>query len=247
MRTTRTTMDLWNQRLAAVAVVTLASLGLGCGGDETGARVAVGWKIVPRRIYSAYDGLHTFKVPMLAFNGFGAKWGMSNGSVARIEAYEDTDAAPGSEAMVVVKGTGTALVDATVGGQKATSVLTVTEATPQLWEIGRRRYVEGAVIRNEVADPAAACSNCHGAGKNDVEHTPTQIGGFSDAEVIAIFTEGRKPPGVKNRVIDLDAWSPIHRWVMSEEEKLGLVVYLRSLEPQSQGTADFAGEAVFER
>jgi len=241
----RRTIDFSRKRLAA-AIVTLTSLGLGCQGaaDEG---VAVAWKIVPRRMYSAYDGMHTFKVPMLALNGFGVKWSMSSGAVARIDAYEDIDSAPGSEAMVVVKAAGTDKVHATLGTQTATSVLTVTQATPQLWEIGRRRYVEGAVIRNEVADPAAACTNCHGAGKNDVEHTPTQIGGFSDEEVITIFTEGRKPPGVKNRVIDVELWSPIHRWMMSDEEKKGVVTYLRSLEPQSQGTADFAGEAVFER
>jgi hypothetical protein len=106
--------------------------------------------------------------------------------------------------------------------------------------------VEGLRIRNDVAEPGAACTNCHGSGRNDVEHTPAQIGGFSDEQVIAIFTEGRKPPGVKNRVIDFEAWSPIHRWMMDEEEKKGIVVYLRSLEPQSHGTADFAGEGVFE-
>ncbi len=244
----RTHIDTWNQRsLAAAAIVILHSLGTGCGGDETGGKVAVGWKIVPKKMYSAYDGMHTFKVPMLALNGFGVKWSMSSGGVASIDAYEDLDSAPGSEAMVVVKAAGTVTVGATLGDQKATSVLRVTEASPQLWEIGRRRYVEGGLIRNDVADPAAACSNCHGPGKNDVEHTPTQIGGFSDEEVIAIFTEGRKPPGVKNRVVDVAVWSPIHRWMMSEEEKKGVVIYLRSLEPQSQGTSDFAGEAVFER
>jgi hypothetical protein len=243
----RTTINLWNKRLAAVAIVTLHSLGTGCSGEDSGGKVAVGWKIVPRRMYSAYDGMHSFKVPMLALNGFGVKWSTSSGGVASIDAYEDLDTAPGSEAMAVVKGTGTVTVGATLGEQEATSVLTVTEATPQLWEIGRRRYVEGALIRNDVADPAAACTNCHGTGKNDIEHTPTQIGGFSDEEVIAIFTEGRKPPGVKNRVIDVAAWSPIHRWVMSDEEKKAVVIYLRSLEPQSQGTADFAGEAIFTR
>jgi hypothetical protein len=244
----RMTNDSGCKRLAVLAIVTLPWLGLACGGAaETSESVAVGWKIVPRRMYSAYDGMHTFKVPMLALNGFGATWGLSSAGVARIEAYEDLDTSPGSEAMVVVKGTGTAMVSATVGSQTATSVLTVTQATPQSWELGRRRYVEGALIRNEVADPAAACTNCHGAGKNDVEHTPTQIGGFSDEEVIAIFTEGRKPPGVKNRVVEVEAWSPVHRWKMSDEEKKGVVTYLRSLEPQSHGTADFAGEAVFDR
>src|SRR4051794_31116372 len=123
----RTTINLWNKRLAAVAIVTLHSLGTGCSGEDSGGEVAVGWEIVPRRMYSAYDGTHSFKVPMLALNGFGVKWSTSSGGVASIDAYEDLDTAPGSEAMAVVKGTGTVTVGATLGEQEATSVLTVTE------------------------------------------------------------------------------------------------------------------------
>jgi hypothetical protein len=32
---------------------------------------------------------------------------------------------------------------------------------------------------------------------------------------------------------------------MSEEEKAGVLVYLRALAPQSQGTLDFGGQGVF--
>ena len=92
---------------------------------------------------------------------------------------------------------------------------------------------------------AAACTNCHGTQQDDVEHTPAQIGGYSDEEIVTIFTQGRKPAGVPNRIIPVAQWTPIHQWQMTEDEKLGLVVYLRSLEPQSQGTTDFGGRAVF--
>jgi|tagenome__1003787_1003787.scaffolds.fasta_scaffold20860902_2 hypothetical protein len=244
----RITIDLGRMTRSAAALLALSALAPACQGDESsGGSTAVGWKIVPRRMYSAFDGTHSFKVPMLALNVFGVKWSISDPSLAHIDAYDDSDTAPGSEAMVLARTAGTTTISATAGRQEASSVLTVTAVTPQLWEIGRRRYVEGALIRNDVPDPAAACTNCHGAGKNDVEHTPAQIGGFSDEDVIAIFTEGRKPPGVKNRVIPFEQWSPIHRWAMDDEEKKGVVAYLRSLEPQSQGTADFAGEGVFER
>ena len=56
-----------------------------------------------------------------------------------------------------------------------------------------------------------------------------------------------KPAGVKNRIVPVEQWSPIHRWQMTEEEKQGILVYLRSLEPQSHGTSDFGGRGVFRR
>jgi hypothetical protein len=233
-------------RRPALLAAALGTLALACGAGTTDDTARAAWRIVPRKMYSAHDGVHAFRVPMLTPNAFGVKWSVSNPDTAHIDAYEDSDSAQGSEAMVTAKAAGTATLTATAGGVSATSVLTVTEATPQLWEVGRRRYVEGVRIRDDVPDPAAACTNCHGTDKTDIEHTPAQIGGFSDQEVITIFTEGRKPPGVKNRVIDVELWSPVHRWMMDDQEKKGVVVYLRSLSPQSNGTADFGGEGVFE-
>lgn len=89
----------------------------------------------------------------------------------------------------------------------------------------------------------AACTNCHnsGGGGSDVEHTPMQTGGYSDDDLINIFANGKKPAGVEQRLMPADRWSKIHPWEMSAEEKKGIIVYLRSLTPKSQGALDFGG------
>jgi hypothetical protein len=107
-----------------------------------------------------------------------------------------------------------------------------------------------------MANPESACTYCHkpdGAGSNggpgplamlDVEHTPTQIGGYSDQELINIFTHGMKPEGVPMRVAMgrlAQTWSTTHQWKMEEEAIAGIVVYIRSLQPKAQGTVDFLG------
>jgi hypothetical protein len=39
----------------------------------------------------------------------------------------------------------------------------------------------------------------------------------------------------------LESWSKIHKWQMTPEQANGMVTYLRSIEPESQGPTDFGG------
>jgi hypothetical protein len=216
----------------------------GCGSDAPmGASNVI--QIVYPVLYSAYDPNHTYKVPVTVPSLKNLTWSVSDSNIAEIEQYEDEPEALGSDAMVTTKGPGTVKIRASAGGVSGEATLTVTAGTSSLWEIGRARYQDGPRIRNDIPDNKAACTNCHGNGGADVEHTPAQTGGYSDAELITIFTMGQKPAGVKNRILSVEAWSPIHRWQMTEEEKQGIVLYLRSLEPQSHGTQDFGGRGVF--
>lgn len=106
----------------------------------------------------------------------------------------------------------------------------------------------------QVVDNQSDCGNCHDPnatgvngespfgmfGEIDVEHTPQQTGGYSDQELINIFTMGQKPEGVGMRSnIPADIWQRLHRWDMAEEDKMGIVFYLRSLPPRTQGEIDF--------
>jgi hypothetical protein len=52
-----------------------------------------------------------------------------------------------------------------------------------------------------------------------------------------------KPPGAKFGSLPgiMNYYPLFHKWAASEEEYQGLVVYLRSLEPKSQGMLDFMG------
>jgi len=206
------------------------------------------------KMYSSFDGEHTFKVPAVVDSVKSVKWSVSDPEIADIEKQED------GSAMITVRKAGTVKVIAKAGGLEGSADLVVTEAKDGEWEAGNERYNNGVVLKRgerrrgdgggpPPADPSrkqASCTNCHsgaGAGENaDVEHTPMQTAGYSDQELIDIFTKGKKPAGVKQRVMtNKNMWSKIHQWEMDEFAVKGIVVYLRSLEPKSQGDVDFGG------
>jgi hypothetical protein len=240
---------------AAGLGIAVSALVAGCGGgggDGGGSTGGGALTIVYPKAYSAFDGVHTFKVPVMVTGVTGVKWSASDPALVEIEALADDAASTGSEAMLVMKGAGTVTITAQAGTLEGKSTLTITQSAAAAWDTGKARYQDGISIRPMPGtgmpgqvNTMAACTNCHGTTLTDVEHTPAQIGGYTDAEVITIFTEGKKPAGVPNRVIPFEQWSPIHKWTMTEEEKQGIVTYLRSLEPQSQGTLDFGGRGVF--
>jgi hypothetical protein len=87
----------------------------------------------------------------------------------------------------------------------------------------------------------------------DVEHTPQQTGGYSDEQLITIFTKGQKPENAPFRVLTQlpligtnlafvkGLYMNIHRWDVGADVQKGIIVYLRSLEPKSQPAVDFGG------
>ncbi|HSO39411.1 MAG TPA: hypothetical protein VLT33_43085 [Labilithrix sp.] len=212
-----------------------------------------GLKIYFPTMYSAYDGTHEFKVPALINGVTKVKWSASDPEMVDIEASND------GTAMITVRKAGTVTINAKAGSLTGSAELTITEAKDGEWEAGNQRYNNGVVLQRpkrgaEGGAPdggisaeakQASCTNCHGTGgsddSHDVEHTPMQTGGFTDQELITIFTKGQKPAGVAQRIMDKTRWSKIHQWSMDEYAVKGIVVYLRSLEPKSQGAVDFGG------
>jgi len=103
-----------------------------------------------------------------------------------------------------------------------------------------------------------SCKNCHGEGAMflSVQHTPQQTAGYTDDELAKILTMGMKPtppdPNAQSQCTPYQ-WSPsktgvplalyrwFHTWTATDEEIKGLVMYLRSIAPASQGTLDFGG------
>ena len=84
------------------------------------------------------------------------------------------------------------------------------------------------------------CNTCHTTGADNfmVQHTPTQAARFSDDELVAIFTEGMKPPGVGYRALPemyQNFYEFMHTWNVTQEQAFGLVIYMRSLTPEGQG------------
>ncbi len=232
------------------------------GGDTTtptGDTVTLNVTFSP--MYSAYDGTHTFKLPVLATGGAGnVTFTASDSSMVDIVATSATGATLTTRkaGTTTIKGTDTA-------GNFGTAKLTVTQGDPADWELGKERYNNGVAAFAEPdggvgmtmepgafnPDPESACTFCHkpdGAGTTstgspiDIEHTPQQTGGYSDDDLVNIFTKGQKPAGVGTRLFpSATAWQRIHQWKVEENVKKGIVLYLRSLEPKAQGELDFGG------
>ncbi len=248
-------MSWFNARRIAVA---MASFGLGCvvacaapGASSTSSDQASTedgeLTIEFPEMFSAFDGSHDFKIPAKVDGVKKLKWSSSDPDAVTFESQAD------GSTMITIKKAGTFTITAKSGSLTGTAPLTVTSATADDWESGNQRYNNGVVIsykgnhdKEDGAPPQdksqASCTNCHGdTSKMDVQHTPMQTGGYSDDELITIFTKGKKPDGVPQRIMPADKWSAIHQWSMPDDATKGVVVYLRSLEPKSQGVVDFQG------
>ncbi len=92
--------------------------------------------------------------------------------------------------------------------------------------------------------------NCHGPTATQgtflgIQHTPEQTAGFSDQELVDIIVNGIIPGGwyYNPAIIPYAYWQYFHKWRdLTPEQQRGIVVYLRSLTPTSQGAkVDFGG------
>lgn len=229
--------------------------GAGAGAISPAAGAAVGTcensqlTINFNPMYSAYDGVNLYQVPA-AIEGIDpstVEWSLSDPSIANLEAVAEG-------VMLTIQAPGQATLTASAGGGAlcGTAELYVSDVSPEMWEIGNARYNEGLELTFEPgpggAPPAipdepveAACTNCHGESATDgifstVSHTPTQTAGFSDEELVRIFTEGVHPEGASfnDAIVPQPIWERFHRWAMTDEQKLAMVVYLRSLSPAEQ-------------
>lgn len=200
-------------------------------------------------MYSAYDGVHGFSVPAKVIEAVtDVKWS--------VEPSDAADLAPdwsGGGTLIKPRRAGDFKIFASAGQRVGVSDLHVTAATPAQWALGEARYHNDVEIAPATPADAgvqsgppmtqfpddAACDNCHGANAKrlKIEHTPQQTGGYSDSDLIQIFTTGNKPQGAPfSSMIPPFFFRMFHTWsTATPEEAQGLVVYLRSLEPKTQG------------
>jgi hypothetical protein len=206
------------------------------------------------KMYSAFEPGHTYAIPAKVEGVKHLTW--------TADPEDAVDFSPGDDAssilITIKKAYDTDVtITATSGNLSGTAPLHITSATADNWTEGSQRYNNGVVIQRgkpdggwathppdgghfeKKIDPSLACTNCHDNGKQDVEHTPQQAGGYSDDDLVKIMTQATKPEGVPMRVVTQEQWSKFHKWSMSPDEQKGLIVYLRSKTPKSQGEVDF--------
>jgi hypothetical protein len=180
-------------------------------------------------------------------NGYtGVRWEVSDPSKVDMEMTGE------NSVMITTRGSGDVKIIARAGALSGSADLHITEASPADWELGQQRYDNGVPL--PTLDPMMAmamgfnlgddlsCKNCHGGSAMalSVEHTPQQTGGYSDQDLINIFTMGMKPPVANWRSgIPMFIYTMLHTWSATPDEQKGLVVYLRSLTPMTQGEIDF--------
>jgi hypothetical protein len=230
--------------------------GGGSGPAANGKCTSNQLKVLFTPMYSAYDGTHTFQVPVVVNNidPTAVTFSADDSSMVDITAPN----ADTGIAMITVHKAGTVNIIASAGGLCGVSLLTVTSTTPDDWETGNQRYNNGVVLpprgggRRTDAGPTdgpsrreVACTNCHGDTATmqrfrTVAHTPQQTGGFSDEEIQNVFRHGMVPAG-KASYFDFTAvnitqqeWSAFHQWDMTDEQAQGITTYLRALTPTPQ-------------
>jgi hypothetical protein len=151
--------------------------------------------------------------------------------------------------------------------------LDISEAKQAEWEAGEARYNNGMMITSWRPAMAAqgegicglpvmidlpatsACGNCHNPmNAISVEHTPTQTAGYSNDELVSIFTTGAKPAGVtfnspllRNAPMPDCIYKEFHTWEMTDDEKRGIVWKLRSIPPRVQQEIDLRRLAMMAR
>jgi hypothetical protein len=205
-------------------------------------------QVVFAPMFSAYDGgAHPFKVPAMVDSVDPAtiKWSASDPSMVDIVKDVSVDGV-----MISPRTSGTVNIIASAGNVCGVSLLTITQATSEDWLVGNMRYNNGVVLigpvpvggtRSDAAMKDVACTNCHGPTATSnafhtVSHTPQQTGGFSDDDLLNIFTKGIVPVGgyFDASVVPYSQWRQFHNWQMTPQEAKGVIVYLRSLTPEAQ-------------
>lgn len=220
-------------------------------------------------MFSAFDGVHEYAVtpsvpsaspsakeadPLLASS---IQWELDGAFVKKSD-FADLPAA----IRLTTKKSGITTVGVRVKTLTGVAVrseakFTISKAHASEWDAGEERYQDGEKMRSATTAESlgkcglvsgidlpkdAACSTCHNAMSSvTIEHTPTQTAGYSDQDLIDVFTHGAKPAGFTYNSPFLRAapmpdclYKAFHTWEMTDDEKNGIVWKLRSIAPKVQ-------------
>lgn len=150
---------------------------------------------------------------------------------------------------------------------KTRARVNITKASDEDWARGEARYHSGprpnlAMLLASLKEVGAgdcvlsdtsflpqdsACAGCHdhASTPDSVNHTTLQTAGYSDDQLLDIITQGQKPAGgtfnselLRDHPAPDCVFAKFHAWSVNEEDKLGLVLKLRSLPPQVTSPLD---------
>lgn len=186
--------------------------------------------IFPDQIWTGYDGMNTYKAPIIALSAAGeVTWTIDDPSIATLDTKSSNPKAEpgGVNMMITATKAGKTMIHATDGKTMKSAVLEVIEYPYAQWQAGKARYEMGPDEMNP------ACNECHAPGKGP-DHTPTELDADTDEQVMNTFVSGLDPENrpvnyeheFDNLLKDYD-----HKWTVTPDEKVGLVAYLRSLAP----------------
>jgi hypothetical protein len=184
--------------------------------------------IRPSRLYSGFDGTHTFTVPVAVYDS-AADLTLTADDPAAVDIVPKQLANPvrqdgttdnGKYFFVTSKKAGTVKLIAKSGGKTAEAQVTVTSYGPDRWQVGQRRYTNAAG-----SEPA--CANCHVNG-NAIDNSPAALATATDEGIAIVITTGISTAGFPIRIDGKLG----HRWTVDDTVSAGLVTYLRSLEPR---------------
>jgi hypothetical protein len=209
---------------------------------------------------------------LITVTGVGAGSDGGEGALGQVTVVAtESDGSCGTSVLTI---TSDSEMDWTIGDTRYNNDVVLTVTPPG----GGMRAADGGFMRPEggVAvgdggsiyerDGGTACTNCHGPTATTgpyrmVSHTPEQTGGFSDTDLIGIFTQGMIPdggyfdPAVINPACDgggapvplpdggtatcteqaYAIWHGFHQWAdITPDQYAGVIVYLRSLQPTAQ-------------
>jgi hypothetical protein len=191
-------------------------------------------RLTPSREFSGFDGTHSFKVPIAVY---GAK-ATDNvtltaddpaGAVITPTKLKNVDpsADSGIYFMVDIKKAGSIKLTAKVGSQTADASISVEQYEAARWTQGETRYM------NQGSNGDPACRSCHVDGQA-IDHSPATLASVADADVARIMTLGVKPSRqqISTGCTDCSDDAKKHIWALTDDERRGLIVYLRGLEPR---------------
>ncbi len=182
----------------------------------------------PEQAYSGFDGVHTYKVPVAVYDAADdlkvTATDPSSVAIAPVKLAQPTrpDGTHdnGRYFMITVKKAGTITLVAESQGKKAEASITAAQYTPSRWSGGEARYTSAG----SNGDPP--CTQCH-AGSAGIDHSPASMASATDQALGTVITTGISTAG-----FPIKEDTKGHRWEVTDDERDGLVTYLRGLEPR---------------